>query len=80
MPVVLALLVFALLPTIGYAAFAIELRYLIFATAPLLLIFALFGRSVGLAVTRAQELVRLMSYGTPGWDLHQPDRQGRKAD
>jgi hypothetical protein len=63
-PGALGLLVFALLPTIGYAAFAIELRYLIFATAPLLLIFSLFGRSVGLAVTLAQEQVRLMSYGT----------------
>ena len=51
-PGVLALLGFALVPTIGYAALDIELRYLIFATAPLLLIFALFSRSVGLAVTR----------------------------
>jgi hypothetical protein len=79
-PGALALLVFALLPTIGYAAFAIELRYLIFATAPLLLIFALFVRSVGLAVMLAQEQVRLTSYGTPGRGLHRPDPQGRKVD
>jgi hypothetical protein len=60
----LALLVFALLPTVGYAAFAIELRYLIFATAPLLLIFALSVRSVGLAAALVYEHVRSMAYGT----------------
>jgi hypothetical protein len=58
-PGALALFVFALLPTIGYAAFDIEVRYLIFAAAPLLLMFALFVGSVGLAVTLAREQMRL---------------------
>jgi hypothetical protein len=52
-PAVLALLIFALLPTIAYAAFGIELRYLIFATGPLLLLFALFCRTVVFAFGRA---------------------------
>jgi hypothetical protein len=77
-PVALALLVFAFLPIIGYSALDIELRYLIFATAPLLLIFALFGRSVGLALAGLP--VRSMSYGTPGQGLHRPNSQGRSAD
>ena len=59
MPGALALLAFVLVPTVSYAALDIELRYLIFATAPLLLIFSLFGRSVGLIVTRCNIPTRM---------------------
>ena len=53
--IVSALLVFIGIPTFFYAAIVIEVRYLIFATAPLLLILPLFIRSIAIG---ASELFR----------------------
>jgi hypothetical protein len=47
--IVSALLIFIGMPTFFYAAIVLEVRYLIFTTAPLLLILALFIRSIAMA-------------------------------
>jgi hypothetical protein len=48
--IVSALLIFIGMPTFFYAAIVMEVRYLIFATAPLLLILVLFIRSIAIGV------------------------------
>ena len=56
---VVGLWTFAVVPTVAYSAFNIELRYLIFATGPLLLIFALCGRLGRLALLSLRASIKL---------------------
>jgi hypothetical protein len=51
--------IFTMVPTLAYSAFNIELRYLIFATGPLLLIFASSGRLARWALSSTRESVKL---------------------